>query len=293
MFERDSLAFKTARQLVSKKYRPAARRALYDLQDLLSFSISNLYHYGELDMFQQVCFESNTACNYNKCPYCPNSVVTRGNHEMSDGVYQAMVSQLSGVGHGFRGMFAPVFFNEPTMMGSRLADMMAYARRHIPHAKIQIYTNGILLTKGFYDSLVKAGVDKFLITRHPGAPTENVDYLLSELPDHEIKERIIYRTLDGVKLWQRPPIEIPEDRVLRLERCPMPSSQLTIDYRGDVIFCCNHPNNPDEISLGNIMTAYIPTIWRNKAFKRFREDVRRGIFTLDICQSCVSEGLKH
>lgn len=280
-----------ARQLVPKEHRPVIRRKIYDLQDLVGFGIPNLILYGKFDMFQWVNFELNGNCNWNKCWYCPNSVTAGRKGIMSDEIFNTMITQLSEIGRtGFQGTMTPTFFGEPTIYGERLAEQVQLTRKRLPRTNILIQTNGILLTKDLYESLVMAGVDRFIITRHPDAPTNNLDRLLANLTDQEKKRRIIDRTLDDIKLWDRQPyIKIPPDRVLHLERCPIPSKQLTIAFNGDVLFCCsNFDANP---VFGNIMDRSVSEIWEDKKLKTERDNTRRGIFPLPSCKVCMGKEL--
>lgn len=282
--------YSVARQLVPKEHRPIIRRKIYDLQDLVGFGIPNLIRYGKFDMFQWVNFELNGNCNWNKCWYCANSVTSGRNGIMSDEVHNAMIMQLSEIGRaGFQGTMTPTFFGEPTIYGERLAEKVQQTRKCLPRTNILIQTNGILLTQELYRLLVNAGVDRFIVTRHPKAPMENFDRLLAQLSDQE-KERIIDRTLDDIMLFERLPyIKIPPDRVLHLQRCPLSSNQLTIAFNGDVLFCCsNFDANP---VFGNIMDRSISEIWEDTNFKTERDNTRRGIFSLPACRVCMGKEL--
>ena len=288
MLERDGLIFNVARSLTPTGYRPTARRLSYDLQDFVKKGIPNLYHYGTPDMFERACFESNAGCNFNKCWYCPQSVDQKENHLMSDEVFEKMVMQLSKIGwQGFRGMFAPVFFGEPTMLGDKLVDMMDFARMRLPRAQLHVFTNGILLTTDLYDKLIKVGVDKIIITRHPGASTKNIDRLWNSANPQEYNEKVWDRTLDDIKLWKRGPITIPPDRVLHLERCPMAAEQLTVDWKGNILFCCNDYYGSHQ--HGNIMERDILSIWKDPEFAKLRGEVRKGLYTLALCKNCMGK----
>lgn len=288
MLERDGLIFNVARSLTPTEYRPTARRLSYDLQDFVKKGIPNLYHYGTPDMFERACFESNAGCNFNKCWYCPQSVDQKENHLMSDEVFEKMVTQLSKIGwQGFQGMFAPVFFGEPTMLGDKLVDMMDFARMRLPRAQLHVFTNGILLTPDLYDKLIKVGVDKIIITRHPGASTRNIDRLRNSANPQEYDEKVWDRTLDNIKLWKRGPITIPPDRVLHLERCPMAAEQLTVDWKGNILFCCN--DYYGSYQHGNIMERNILSIWKDPEFAKLRGEVRKGFYTLALCKNCMGK----
>lgn len=290
MLERGSLIFNAARILTPKEHRPAVRRLSYDVQDFVRKGVRNLVYYGTPDMFERACFESDTGCNFNRCWYCPQSIDPKGNDVMSDEVYQTMVEQLSKIGwQGFRGMFAPVFFGEPTMLGSKLVDMMDFARQRLPHAKIHIFTNGILLTPQLYTDLVRVGVDKIIVTRHQGASTRNIERLRAQASPQQLKRIVWDRNSDEItKLWNRGgSVTIPADRVLHLERCPMAAEQLTVDQKGNVLFCCNDYYARNQ--HGNIMERDIKTIWEDREFTKLRNGVRRGIYALALCRKCMDK----
>lgn len=289
MHERD-LPRDIARRFVPKEHRPAVRRKLYDLQDLVDFGVTNLFRYGRTDMFQRVNFELNGACNYNKCWYCLNSVVDGRDGKMSDEIFNTMVLQLSEIGRaGFGGIINPSFFGEPTAYGQDLAEKMAEIKEYLPKSTIWFHTNGILLTPDLYRDLFRAGVNHFIVTNHPGAPTENIKRLRDELSDEE-KRRMTDRTLDHLKLWNRPPyIVIPPQRVLHLERCQMPSTQLTIVQNGDVLLCFQDFDT--QHIYGNITQESIPDIWEKENYKQERENIRKGIYTLALCKQCMDKEL--
>lgn len=288
MLERDSLIFNVARDITPKEHRASVRRMSYDVQDLVRKGLPNLVYYGTPDMFERACFESNAGCNFNKCWYCPQSVDPKENHLMSDEVFQTMVEQLSKIGwRGFRGMFAPVFFGEPTMLSSKLVDMMDFARQRLPQAEIHVFTNGILLTSDLYNQLTRVGVDKIVLTRHQGASTRNIERLRSQIQPNKYKEKIWDRTLDDIKLWNRGPVTIPPDRVLHLERCPMATEQLTVDWRGNILFCCN--DYYGSYQHGNIMERDILSIWKDPEFAKLRGEVKKGLYTLALCRNCMGK----
>lgn len=292
MLERYGLVYNTARRavgsLIPKENRAEVRRKLYDIEDLFRFGLSNLEYYGTRDIFGHVYFESNKACNWNKCmDYCPQPYFPRRDGEMSQDVFKTMISQLSSFGRrGFRGIIGPVFFNEPTMLGDRLVDMMDAIRKNLPLCWIQLNTNGIILTPEFARNLLDVGVSQIIITKHKGVPTKNIERVQNRLYQEINKGKIVIRTLDNIKLWNRGGmVNIPSDRVLHTERCRMASNQLTIDYQGNVIFCCN--NYTTSYKEGNIMEKEIKEIWKNPGFVARRDQARRGEYTLDLCKKCM------
>ncbi len=288
MLERDGFIFNIARSLTPKEHRATVRRLSYDLQDFVRVGIPNLLRYGEIDMFQRVNFELNGDCNFNKCWYCPNSVTSGRNGTMSDEVFNVMIEQLSKIGQAdFRGVINPSFYGEPTAYKGDLVEKIAEIKRRLPHSLIWFHTNGILLTPDLFQGLSQVGVDRFIITRHPGAPTGNLDKLRTRITKQQEK-RVVDRTLDDIKLWNRPPhIKIPPERVLHLERCQMAATQLTIAQNGDVLLCFQ--DFGANYAYGNILEDSISNIWKYEKFKWERENIRKGVYALALCRQCMDK----
>lgn len=75
---------------------------------------------------------------------------------------------------------------------------------------------------------------------------------------------------------------IDEDtyRDIKIDRCPMIHDYLIINEYGNVVTCCNLPNNHPDYSCGNILQDDIEEILRNKATKQIcRECMERKFFS--------------
>lgn len=285
MLERGSWLFGTAKRLVPKGLRPAVLRSAQDLQDAVGLAVPNLLLYGQPDMFSQLDFELNGPCNL-RCWYCPNSVAKMRTGQMSDEVFGVMVDQLSTIGRGgYAGVINPAFYGEPTVYRGDLVGRMAEMKDRLPRAKVWLHTNGVRLTTELFRDLYSVGVDRFIITSHPGASTKSIDRLRSELTSVE-KEKVFDRTLDSTRLWNRPPhIKIPPERVLHLERCRMAATHLVIDQTGKALFCFQ--DFEAQNVYGDIMKSDIKTIWNSERYKRDRDNARHGLYTLAICRQCM------
>jgi radical SAM protein with 4Fe4S-binding SPASM domain len=69
----------------------------------------------------------------------------------------------------------------------------------------------------------------------------------------------------------------------RIKYYTLASENLVIDYNGNVILCCN--DYLSSVKLGNINNEKIIDIWNKKFYKKIRYELRKGIFTLDICKN--------
>ena len=61
--------------------------------------------------------------------------------------------------YGYTGLTGLHHYSEP-LIDKRIVDIVKTGKRLCPHGKIQIWSNGILLTKEVGEKLIEAGVDK-------------------------------------------------------------------------------------------------------------------------------------
>jgi|GEM_PF-984534 len=131
---------------------------------------------------RKIDVETSTQCN-RRCSYCSNSLHDRRstNRYMADDIYRRLVTELAEI--GYTGQLAFVGHNEPLMHMDDLVPRIALARRHLPHARIAVFSNGDYLTRDVLDRLEESGVDSLLVTMHtaPGKPYEECTALLRAL----------------------------------------------------------------------------------------------------------------
>lgn len=96
--------------------------------------------------------ETNVACNA-QCPFCPQKTVTRKPHRMSDDVWMKIIDDTRGLGIIYR----PFMINEP-LSDKRMGEIMRYIRRD-GTAKIELNTNGELMTRNMAEEILDAGID--------------------------------------------------------------------------------------------------------------------------------------
>lgn len=247
----------------------------------------SLIKYNSFDHFRAVDAENITACN-RRCSYCSNSRFDRGlmkNKRLMDtGVFYKIIDELSEI--NFRGRITPNFYGEP-LLDERLPGLMAYARRKLPKAFIVIYTNGDFLTLDLYKKLLKAGVNRFVISQHgssmPARVKEVIDYRKQKGDDSvDIRYLIIE---DNSCLSSRGGLVHPES-IFKRRQCYKATEILTIDYAGNVVLCCN--DYFSSVKFGNVRNENLLDIWYKSVYKRIRRDLRKGIFDLDICKRCIA-----
>lgn len=267
----------------------------------------NFLKYGSSDFFSSVDLENITACN-RRCSYCPNSLYGRGLAEnkklMDEKIFKKIVDELAEI--EYAGMIRPVFYGEP-LLDSRFPEWIRYIRKKLPKADIIIFTNGDLLTLDLYQRLIKAGANLFVVSNHNGNNmSENLEKLLTNFKklsymsgypyqDSFIHESafafegntpmIFYRNPSGMEnLYNRGGL-MENIGVSKIKlNCGLPSTDLTIDWEGNVVLCCN--DYFSSVKFGNAGNESLVEIWNKDNFKKLRKDLKRGILTLEICKKC-------
>jgi len=246
----------------------------------------NLVKHRTLDFFKVVELETTTACN-RTCSYCPNSVFDRGSiHNeklMEESTFRTIVDQLANL--GFWGRLSPHFYGEP-LLDKRLPQLMAYARQRLPYTKLVIFTNGDLLAPSVYDTLLEAGVDGFLVTQHGPKPPPNIVRLRRHRDEQGARAPLDYRVFTSeTELSNRAGL-VDHAALETKTDCSLPSENVTIDYQGNVVLCCNDYHS--TVRFGNVLEQDLAEIWRSEKYKTLRRNLRRGEFELEICKKCAS-----
>lgn len=255
-----------------------------------------------IEPITDLCIETTTYCN-RKCSYCPNSVFERGlrknEHLMAPALFRKIVDELADI--GFKGRLYPHLFGEP-LTDSRLISFMHYVHVRLPKARPIIFTNGDFLTPTLLDKLYAVGVRDFVITLHStddASLTYGVDRV-KQLKKHAKDQNKdislqCQAHLDERQLFNRGGL-VEVDQVVspwpprwltRPNYC-YADSPVSINYRGDVVICCN--DYLGQVVFGNLCDESLKDIWSKSEFVKIRRQLERGVYTLDICKKCTSTG---
>jgi 2-deoxy-scyllo-inosamine dehydrogenase (SAM-dependent) len=176
---------------------------------------------------------------------------------MDIGLYRRIVAQLSGI--AFSGRLSFHFYNEP-LIRKDLEEFVAIARAALPLAHFVLYTNGDLLSDVRYTSLLEAGIEFFIVTRHGGEPMQRRLHQLVQFPhDLDLSGRA------GAVLSVKAPLR---------RACHAPSEMLVVTVNGDVVLC--HEDARREVVVGNLGRSSLEDIWCGDAMERLRHHLVRG-----------------
>lgn len=197
---------------------------------------------------------------------------------MSFDTFKNAIDNLSSI--KYSGRISPHFFGEP-LLDDRLPELMSYAREKLPNAEIVIHTNGIRLSREKYDACMSAGVTGFLVTKHTKTMPKNiVDIMQSKYATHGT---IKIRTIESLTLFNRGGTVKPK-KERKMKKCFYLSDEISITHTGNVV-CTN--DFWETHVFGNVNESGLLEVWNDEDFKRIRNEVRNGIFTLDMCKKCV------
>lgn len=225
--------------------------------------------------------ETTTICN-RKCHYCPNYTVGRPPRLMEEKTFFKIIDSLKR--HNFTGRISPHFYGEP-LTDSRLESFLQYVHVNLPKAAIKLFTNGELLTVARYLALKKAGVSMFRISQHTECPSDTVKHTLAYIKEHHpdlfTVEHINYFSDHSMKLNRGGLVAITP---VRMRYCTY-VDQLTFDYLGNAVLCCNDYHSSHI--FGNINDKDTHQIWNDKEYIKARSLIANGFWPYEICKICA------
>jgi GTP 3',8-cyclase len=268
--------FYIGHRIIPKKLKPSFSKFFYATQ--------NLIKRGTFDFFHEISIETHTRCN-RRCSYCPNSIYDRGlkDNYMPEKLYKKIISELKVL--KFNGRITPSFYNEP-FLDKRLPIFLKYTKKMLPQSQIIIFTNGDYITNESFSKFVDNGTDDFLITQHGKKISNNLKEFLDNI-NIEQKKRITFQNLTEESYLQNRggSIDIINHNIPKKKICVLPTNFLQIDYKGNVILCCNDYHS--SIVFGNLEKEKLIDIWNKIYYKKIRKQLRNGRIKLDICKKCL------
>lgn len=208
---------------------------------------------------------------------------------MEPDLYQKIIQQLKDI--EFQGRISYDFYNEP-LLSPNLITFSELAKKELPRVEIHLYTNGSLLDLDKFRKLKKAGVTKFIITKHEDHFNESKPYrferTLKELTDRELKS-VDYRDYTNLKLTNRAgALNHIQSSIEDIQNYPcfIPTFMMTITVNGTVLPCFE--DFYQKMAMGNIKDQHIRDIWQRPEYVRFRKMLMLGQrSSYEICKNCT------
>lgn len=252
----------------------------------------NCNHISETEMtilcpiLNAVQIEINSHCN-RKCLYCPNHDYEREEAYLPSELFYKIIQDL--IDLDFAGRLNFNMFNEP-LLDDRIIEFTKYASKHLPDVHIYLNTNGDFLTFEKYQELQQAGVREFHISQYDGKILPHIQTMKDKITD-----KLFYvKVFDPAKhACNRAGLVNLGNEQLPLQRmCPRPFYQLSINYKGEAVLCCN--DYFGDVVLGDVYNESIQDIWESPKLVYYRIMLADGDRDLPLCRTCnQKEGTKH
>lgn len=250
-------------------------------------------------LFSIVEFNIFGNCNRD-CGFCPvsdTSFYKKTKDAMSVELYEKIINDLSDI--DYKGKILYSAFCEP-LLHKKIDELIAISKRILPWCRVEIVTNGDLLTAKKLKSLFEAGLDTISISMYDGA--HQIQYftnMMSELSLSDEQVVLRRRYFDGqnygITISNRAGLvdsnqyrDASEKKVIELplkENCYYPFYMTLIDYNGDMLLCPHDWRK--TTAIGNLANEHIWKLWSsNKKLESIREMLSKDNRSFVPCGTC-------
>jgi MoaA/NifB/PqqE/SkfB family radical SAM enzyme len=235
-----------------------------------------------------VDIETFNKCN-STCAFCPVNRFAdpRETMRMSEELFTKIVEDLRAI--GFNGILHLFSNNEP-FLDKRIFHFAEVARNRLPHAIIEIYTNGTALNIEKTESILKH-LTHLYINNYAKTPTlhrniqDIVDHIDNHRPDLATKISVNLRGLDefiSTRAGNAP--NRAKARFAYKSRCAYPFFEMVVRPDGKLSLCCNDALGQE--TLGDLSVQSVCEAWNDPRRKEVQALMLQGRHKLDICRGC-------
>ena len=241
-------------------------------------------------LFARVEVETINRCN-GACTFCPvnKNDDPRPMAKMTDEVFEKIVNELHEM--DYSGMFCLFANNEP-FLDTRLESFAKTARKLLPKAFIEIYTNGTLLKLERFIDIIPhldlLAIDNYNDDLKYNEPTKAIMEYLKENPEHKSKVSIRMRRETNLMSSRGGQAPNNKKRKALPLSCLLPFYHLYIRPDGKIGLCC--VDALAKHTLGDAAEQSLKEIWYSETYNNIREKIKKGRETLEVCRFCDSFG---
>ncbi len=273
-----SAAAATEEEWISQEKLTYSRKAVNDETEKL---------FEKQPLFSHIEIETINRCN-GTCSFCPvnKNADPRKKAVMTTELFEDIVRQLAEI--NYSGRFTTFSNNEP-LLDERIIEFNRYARKHLPYARMHLFTNGTLLTLEKFIDLSEV-LDEMVIDNYQQnlkliKPCAAIYEYCMEHPELKKKVTIVLRKPDEI-LTSRGG-NAPNRKVLAEygdDRCLLPYKQIIIRPDGKISLCCNDATG--KYTLGDASKEPLLDIWYGPRFQMVRKCLYQGRKAWGDCKYC-------
>lgn len=238
-------------------------------------------------LFNHIEVETINRCNGN-CSFCPvnRKDDPREKAVMTRELFESIVGQLADM--DYDGRFTTFSNNEP-LLDDRILEFNLYAREHLPHARMHLFTNGTLLTLDKFIALADI-LDELVIDNYQQElklikPCQEIADYCERHPELTKKVTIVLRKPNEI-LTSRGGTAPNRQELVQYgkDRCILPYKQMIVRPDGKVSLCCN--DAVGKYTLGDLNHETLQEIWYGAKFQMVRKCLYEGRENWGNCKYC-------
>ena len=253
----------------------------------------------DIPTFSLVEFNITELCN-RTCVFCPRSdsnIYPNRKEYLEVDLYEKIMKGLQRL--DFSGKILYSAFSEP-LLHKELDQLIMLSKRYCPSSRVEIVTNGDLITVEKLHYLFDVGLDTLLISMYDGPHQRDHFLKMKEeagLRDEQLILRVRYRSAEehfGLNLSNRAgmvsireigvgPLAEPINR-----KCFYPFYQLAIDYDATVLLCPHDWGK--RLKAGNLKEQSIVEVWTGRAMTFARKRLAQSDRNFSPCDVCDVRG---
>jgi len=261
---------------------------------------SSLAFVNEVPLFSIVEFNIINSCN-RSCDFCPISnpdIYTKTNGQLDLHLFEKIVKDLQEIKYEGKILFSA--FSEP-LLYKKLEELVVISKKHLPKIRLEIVSNGDLLTPEKLGRLVEVGLDTINISLYDGEHQvghfNNMQKQAGVIDGSIVLRRRYYKDGNyGITISNRSGLvksnhfrdsceqQILDSDLPLKQPCYYPFYMMVIDYNGDVLLC---PHDwKKTIKIGNLHNEKIFSIWNGKTLDAIRKKLYGSERDFAACKMC-------
>jgi len=249
-------------------------------------------------LFSIIEFNITGSCN-RSCSFCPVSnpkVYTKTKDGMKLELLEKIVKDLQEINYEGKILFSA--FSEP-LLHKQVEDLIAIAKKYLPNIRLEMVSNGDLLTVKKLKKLYDSGLDTINISMYDGS--HQIEYFENMRREANVPEDMVVlrrRYFEngnyGITISNRVGLidsneyrDENEEAIVELplkKPCYYPFYMILVDYNGDVLLCPHDWNK--TLKFGNLQKEKLFNIWNGKALNGIRKRLSNSDRNFGACKSC-------
>jgi radical SAM protein with 4Fe4S-binding SPASM domain len=258
----------------------------------------NLTFIGEVPLFSIIEFNITGSCNRN-CSFCPVSdpaVYTKTNTGIEIQLFEKIMNDLKEINYSGKILFSA--FSEP-LLHKEVEELIATAKKILPNVRLEMVSNGDVLTTKKLKKLFDSGLDTINISMYDGA--HQIEYftkMREEANIHEdgvvLRRRYFENGNYGITISNRSGLinsnefrdenEVSITELPLKQQCYYPFYMILVDYNGDVLLCPHDWNK--TLKFGNLKNEKLFDIWKGKVLNSVRKKLSSSDRNFGGCKAC-------